>query len=104
MAIVEIASIAECVRTFSEACYTLEGDLCLILRALSVFRRMELYIENGYRTPRLEYAGGRALKLLQRVESNHVMFVEAENTIVNVEYLKVTYIQTELTQLNGLKK
>ena len=46
IAIVEIAAVAEGVRTFSEACYTLEGDSCLILQALSVFRCMELYIEN----------------------------------------------------------
>ena len=44
MAIVEIAAVAEGVQTFAEACYTLEGDSCLILRALSVFRRTELYI------------------------------------------------------------
>ena len=53
MATVEIAAVAEGVRTFAEACYTLEGDSCLILRALSVFRRTELYTENGYTTPRL---------------------------------------------------
>ena len=31
MAIIEIAAVAEGVQTFSEACYTLEGDSCLIL-------------------------------------------------------------------------
>ena len=31
MAIVEILDVAEGVRTFSEACYTLEGDSFLIL-------------------------------------------------------------------------
>ena len=64
MAIVEIAAVAEGVRTFSEACYTLEGDSCLILRALSIFRRMELYIENGYSTQRLESAVDIALPFL----------------------------------------
>ena len=68
MAVVEIKSVFEGVRTFSEACYTLEGDSCLILRALSVFRRMEIYIENGYLTPRLGDAVDKALTLLQSVE------------------------------------
>ena len=58
-------SVAEGIRTFAKACYTLEGDSCLILRALSVFRWMELYIKNGYRTPRLEDAVDRSLTLLQ---------------------------------------
>ena len=31
MSFVEIAAVAEGVRTFAEACYTLKGDSCLIL-------------------------------------------------------------------------
>ena len=30
-AFVEIAAVAEGVRTFAEACYTLKGDSCLII-------------------------------------------------------------------------
>ena len=67
MAIVEIAYVSEGVRKFSEACYTLEGDSCLILCALSVLIRMELYIDNGYHTPRLEDAVDIALPFLQSV-------------------------------------
>ena len=97
MAVVEIKSVFEGVRTFSEACYILEGDLCLIMCALSVFRRMELYIDNIYRTPRLEDAPDRALPALQSVESNQVVQVEAEIKIFTVASGKVTDMQTELT-------
>ena len=68
MAIVEIVSVAEGVRKFAEACYTLECDLYIIMSALSVFIRMEFYIENGYLTPRLGDAVDKALPLLQSVE------------------------------------
>ena len=104
MAIVEISSVAEGVRTFYQACYKLEGDLCVIMRALSVFRRMELYIENGYRTPRIKNSVDIAIPLLQSIELDHVVQVEAENTIVTVSSGKVTDMQTELTRLNGSKK
>ena len=67
MNIVEIAYVAEGVRKLSEACYTLEGDSCLILCALSVLIRMEIYIDNGYHTPRLEDAVDIALPFLQSV-------------------------------------
>ena len=90
MSIFKIASVAEGVRTFSEACYTLEGDLCLILRALSVFRRMELCIDNEYHTPRLEYSVDRALTLLQSLESNHGVQVKASNTNFTVASGKFT--------------
>ena len=40
----------------------------------------ELYIENGYSTPRLESAVERAIPLLQRVESSFIGLVETANT------------------------
>ena len=46
----------------------------------------------------------RALPLLQSVESNHVAQIKAENKIFTVASGKVTDMQTELTQLNGLEK
>ena len=103
MAIVEIAAVAEGVRTFAEACYTLEGDSCLILRALSVFKRMELYIKNGYSTPRLESAVERALPFLQRVESGYIGRVQKADTVVTMAGRKVAATQAELTRLNDLK-
>ena len=90
MAIVEISSVAEGVRTFYQACYKLEGDLCVIMRALSVFRRMELCIDNEYHTPRLEYSVDRALTLLQSLESNHGVQVKASNTNFTVASGKFT--------------
>ena len=104
MAMFEISSVAEGVRKFYEACYKLEGESCLIMRALYVFRRMEQYIENGYRISRLGGAVDIALLLLQSVESNHAVQVQVENKIVTMEYGRVTDMQTELNRLNGLKK
>ena len=104
MAIVEIAAVAEGVWTFAEACYTLEGDSLLILQALSVFRRMELYIENGYSTPRLESTVDRALPFLHSVESGFIGQVETANTDFTLDGGKVTTMQAELTRLNELKK
>ena len=58
---------------------------------------MELYIENGYHTPRLEDAVDRALTLVQSVESKHVVQINAANKIFTVASGKVTDMQTELT-------
>lgn len=69
MAIVEIAAIAEGLKTFVEGCYTLEGDSCIILRALDVFKRMEAEIEAGFDTPGLEEAVARGVGLIEGVEN-----------------------------------
>ena len=100
----KFAYVAEGVRKFAEACYTLECDLYIIMSALSVFIRMEFYIENGYLTPRLDYAVDRALTLLQSVESNHDVQIKTGNTIVTVSSGKFSGMHTELTRLNGLNK
>ena len=65
---------------------------------------MELYIENGYSTPRLESAVERALPFLQRVESGFIGRVETSNTDFTLAGGKVTTMQAELTRLNDLKK
>ena len=71
----------------------MEGESCLIMHALYVFRRMEQYIENGYRISRLGDAVDIALLLLQSVESNHAVQVQVENKIVTMEYGRVTDMQ-----------
>ena len=74
------------------------------VRPFLFFRRMEPHIDDGYRTPRIEDAVDRAIPLLQSVESNHDVQVEATNTIFTMAYVKVTDMQTELTRSNVLKK
>lgn len=104
MAIVEIAAVAEGVRPFAQGCYTLEGDSCLILRALSVFKHMENYIANGYSTPKLEDAVDRALPLLQHVELGYVGRVESATKAITLATADVTAMELELTRLNDLRQ
>ena len=82
MSIVEIAAVAEGVKPFCEGCYTLEGDSCLVLRALSVFERMEEYIDGGYSTPGLEATVDQALPLIEHIKKGHSEQVMAENSEV----------------------
>ena len=70
MAIVELAAISGGLKAFVEACYTLEGDSCIILRALDVFKRIEKEISAGFDTPDLEAAVARAVGLIEEVESD----------------------------------
>jgi len=104
MAMVEVAVVAEGVRPFAEACYTLEGDSCLILRAYSVFRRLEQFIGDGYSTPKLEEAVDRAIPLIIRVESSYTAKVAAANAAVESASGKVAEMVDELKRLNEMKK
>ena len=61
MAIVEIAAIAEGLKTFVES---------LVLRALDVFKRIEDQIASGFDTPGLEAAVKRAVGLIKEVEND----------------------------------
>ena len=47
MAMLEIASVADWGKTFAESCYTLEGDSVIILRASSIFERLEYKIAHS---------------------------------------------------------
>ena len=67
------------------------------------FRRIELYIKNGYSTPRLESAVEIDLPFLQRVESGFIGRVETANTAFTLAGGKVTTMQAVLTRLNYLK-
>ena len=52
MAILEIAAVADYRKIFAESCYTLEGNSAIILRASSVFERLESTI--GIQPPLLQ--------------------------------------------------
>ena len=52
MAMLEIAAVADYGKIFAESCYTLEGNSAVILRASSVFERLECTI--GIQPPLLQ--------------------------------------------------
>ena len=69
MAIVEMAAIADGLKILCEACYTLEGDAQLILRAKSVFDRgREKFMIGQEIQPRLTTAVDKAFPMVRGVE------------------------------------
>ena len=82
MAIVEMAAIADGLKILCEACYTLEGDAQLILRAKSVFDRVrDKFVIEQEIQPRLTTAVDKALPMVRGVEeifSNNLAAVRTQ--------------------------
>ena len=96
MAIVETASIASGLKTFAQGCYTFEGDSCIILRALDVFKRMEQYVENGFDTTGLKDAVDRALPMISSVDNEYKLDCERAQEAADSSSAIVAKLKAEM--------
>ena len=67
MAFLEICAVANAGKVLCESCYMVEGDSCLILRAESIFQRIEKTIVNGCFLPTLNSAVDKTLQCMRNV-------------------------------------
>eukprot|EP00957_Ditylum_brightwellii_P044578 3380239-Ditylum_brightwellii.AAC.1 len=101
MAMVEIAAIALGLKPLAQACYTLEGDSCLILRAWSVFNQMEESINMGFNTPGLEAAVDEALPMIVVVSNAYTSKSKTAKDVMDKSSEKCAKLEDELKELEA---
>ena len=86
MAFLEICAVANAGKVLCESCYMVEGDSCLILRAESIFQRIEKTIENGCFFPTLNGAVDKTLQCIMEERSTFI----AENDITTADLARIS--------------
>ena len=104
MVIVELAAIDTGLIIFAESCYTLEGDSCLVLRAKSVFERIEAVIDADFECDGLDQAVDRASPMMAAAESHVKANSDSAQATVSTLSDQLAKLKSELKELNDEKK